>query len=81
MSQFEKFKARILQDKVPVNVMPEELQKFMLNYGFELKSKVGSHFTYKHHKIAYCVTIPMHKPIKFVYIKLVKKAIKDLEGI
>ena len=81
MSQFEKFKARIMSEKVPKDIMPEELQRFMLKYGFTLHTTRGSHFVYKHPRLVVNLTIPMHKPVKSVYIDLVQGKIKELEDI
>ena len=80
MSKFEKFKSRIMQGKIPRDITCKELQSFMIQYGFELNSKSGSHYTYKHEGLDYLITIPMHDHVKFVYIKDVRDAIQELEG-
>ena len=79
MSQFEKMKAKIMRDDSPRDITPAELQNFMIKYGFELTSKRGSHFSFKHSCLRHIVTIPMHSPIKRPYIKLVKEMIEEVE--
>ena len=80
MSQFEKFKAKILSKEVPKDITPNELQIFLRKYGFDLQSVRGSHYIYKHPDLKVNLTIPMHKPVKPVYIDLLKEKINELEG-
>jgi predicted RNA binding protein YcfA (HicA-like mRNA interferase family) len=80
MSQFEKFKARVTQARLPKDITATELQSFMEKYGFVLSHKSGSHFSYKHISLDYIITIPMHSPIKHSYIAIVKDAILKIEG-
>jgi len=79
MSQLEKQKAKIMRAESPKDITAIELQSFMSKYGFELSSKNGSHYSYKHEKLDTLVTIPMHSPIKRPYIVLVKQAIEKIE--
>ena len=78
MSQFEKFKARIMQVKPPKDIMPKELQKFMEKTGFILLGVTGSHFVYKHNKLRDNLSIPMAKPVKPIYIVKIREALIEL---
>jgi predicted RNA binding protein YcfA (HicA-like mRNA interferase family) len=81
MSQFEKFKARIMQARMPKDITAVELQSFMIKYGFVLAHKSGSHFSYSHPKLGRALPpIPMHSPIKPCYIEMIQQAIIEIEG-
>jgi predicted RNA binding protein YcfA (HicA-like mRNA interferase family) len=80
MSQFEKFLTRVMQERTPKDIMPEELQNFMLKYGFELRGKNGSHYVYTHKGLNRHLSIPMHSPVKPIYIDNLKSAIIELKG-
>jgi predicted RNA binding protein YcfA (HicA-like mRNA interferase family) len=81
MSQFEKFKARLMQKRMPKDITAVELQSFMTKYGFLLAHKSGSHFTYSHPKLERALPpIPMHSPIKPCYLEMIQQAINEIEG-
>ena len=56
----------------------EELQKILEYYGYALHRPSGgsSHFTFRK-RGADPITIPRHKPIKRVYIELVKNMVEE----
>lgn len=59
----------------------DELRKVLESYGYEMKHPAGgsSHCTFR--KIGRNpITIPMHEPIKTVYIRMVKKVIETEEN-
>ena len=73
LSKFEKLLQRIKQlDK---GLRFDEVKKVMLSYGYTLRFPHGgsSHATFRK---AGCdsITIPIHEPIKRIYILLVKEA-------
>ncbi len=59
----------------------EELQSVLESYGYEMKSprSGSSHYTFR--KKGYSsITIPKHKPIKKVYIELVREIVEKEEN-
>lgn len=58
----------------------EELQKVLESYGYEMRSpKSGSsHCTFRKEGCA-TITIPKHKPIKRVYVELVREIVEKEE--
>jgi predicted RNA binding protein YcfA (HicA-like mRNA interferase family) len=80
MSQHEKIKARIMAGRVPKDIMPTELQAFMTKADFELRDIRGDHYIYKHPELTYHLSIPMHKPVKPVYIKMIAEALEKIKG-
>ena len=71
MSQWEKLLYKL--KKLSPDMRFEELQKILESYGYEMQSprSGSSHFSFRKKGRA-VITIPKHKPIKKVYIKLVK---------
>ena len=63
----------------PSNVKFETLQKLLLYYGFtERKPRGGSsHYTYTLNH--YILTVPKHKPVNKIYVKLFLKMIDEVE--
>ena len=78
MSKFDKLLQRIKHlDK---GLRFDEVKKVLLSYGYALKFPHGgsSHATFR--KKGYnSITIPMHEPIKRIYILLVKEAIERID--
>ena len=79
MSQWDK-----LLDKVR-NLSPdlrfEELKKVLEYYGYEMSTPKGgsSHYTFR--KSGYSpITIPKHKPIKKIYIEMVREVVEREEA-
>ena len=80
MSQYEKTKKRILNTPTTSDITPIELQNFLKKAGFELKRVNGSHFIYKHSALNKIQVIPMHNPIKQVYIDKIREYLIEIEG-
>ena len=76
MSKWDKLLQRICL--LEADLQFDELRKVLESYGYEMKPPKGgsSHYTFR--KIG-CppITIPKHKPIKKVYIAMVKKIIES----
>ena len=79
MSKWDKLLSRICAlDK---GMRFDELRMVLESYGYEMKHPAGgsSHCTFR--KIGRNpITIPMHEPIKTVYIRMVKKVIETEEN-
>lgn len=68
MSQFEKLESKMRNN--PKGWVIEDLRKILKAYGFvEGVSGRGSHVTFSHPDLVDILTIPVHKPIKPVYVK------------
>lgn len=77
MSQWEKLLYKL--KKLSHDMRFEELQKILESYGYEMQSpQSGSNFSFRKKGRA-VITIPKHKPIKKVYIKLVKNIVESEE--
>ena len=77
MSQWEKLLYKL--KKLSHDMRFEELQKILESYGYEMQSpQSSSHFSFRKKGRA-VITIPKHKPIKKVYIKLVKNIVESEE--
>ncbi len=78
MSKWDKLIAKIRQMNSDVRF--EELQRILESYGYEMRSPRGgsSHFVFR--KEGYTpITIPKHKPIKRVYIEMVRQVVEEEE--
>lgn len=76
MSQFEKLLLRIyLLDK---NLRFDELKKVLEYYGYTMKGPASgsSHKTFRKQGKA-PITIPVHTPIKSVYVEMVKEIVES----
>lgn len=74
MSQWDKLLKRILYlDK---DMRFEELKKVLEYYGYECSQKSGgsSHYIFRKESCN-SITIPRHKPIKRVYVEMVKEIV------
>lgn len=75
MAQWEKLLKKICS--LSKEMRFEELKKVLENYGYEMKSPKGggSHRTFR--KVG-CnpITIPVHEPIKTVYVEMVKNVVE-----
>ena len=80
MSKWDKLLCRLYS--LSPDLRFEELQKILEAYGYTMTApKSGSsHYTYKK-KGRNIITIPKHKPIKRVYIDLVRETVEMEEGI
>ena len=79
MSQWDKLLARILS--LDRNLRIEELQKVLERYGYTMCRPTGgsSHCTFR--KAGRMpITIPLHEPIKTVYVQMVKEVIEMEES-
>jgi len=78
MSQWDKLIARILS--LEPDIRFEELSKILISYGYAMHTPRGgsSHYTFRK---AGCppITIPKHKPIKKVYVEMVREIIESEE--
>ena len=78
MSQWEKLLYKL--KKLSHDMRFEELQKILESYGYEMQSpQSGSSQCSFRKKGRAVITIPKHKPIKKVYIKLVKNIVESEE--
>ncbi|MBE6890426.1 MAG: type II toxin-antitoxin system HicA family toxin [Ruminococcaceae bacterium] len=79
MSKWEKLLSRI--KNLDKNMRFAELKKILESYGYEMRSPSGgsSHCTFRK-KGRNPITIPMHEPIKTVYILMVKEIIEMEEN-
>lgn len=79
MSQWDKLLDRMR--KLSPNLRFEELKKILESYGYEMHVPRGgsSHYTFR--KAGYPpITIPKHKPIKKVYIEMVREVVEREEA-
>ena len=78
MSKWEKLLARICS--LSKDLRFDELRRVLESYGYEMQSPQSgsSHFSFRKKGRA-VITIPKHKPIKKVYIKLVKNIVESEE--
>lgn len=79
MSQWDKLISRILS--LAPDIRFEELKKILVSYGYEMKSPNGgsSHYTFR--KVGCTpITIPRHKPIKKIYVEMVKEVVERESG-
>jgi len=79
VSKWEKLLSRI--KNLDKNMRFAELKKILESYGYEMRSPSGgsSHCTFRK-KGRNPITIPMHEPIKTVYILMVKEIIEMEEN-
>ena len=72
MSQWEKLLNKL--KNLSPDMRFEELQKILESYGYEMRQPNGgsSHCTFRKPGCA-PITIPMHEPIKKVYVMMVKE--------
>ncbi len=78
MSKWEKLLQKL--KKLSPDLRFTELQKILENYGYTLEApKSGSSHMSFRKKGKPVITIPKHKPIKKIYIKLVKDVIEREE--
>lgn len=75
MGRKEKLLAKMRRN--PKNIRPEELERMLLQLGFEKRQGSGSHVVYK--QGGYRITVPYRKPfLKPIYIKLALEIIGEL---
>ena len=75
MSKWEKLLGRLLT--LSADLRFAELEKILISYGYmkHAPRSGSSHYTFR--KAGFNpITIPMHEPIKRVYIKLVRDAVE-----
>jgi predicted RNA binding protein YcfA (HicA-like mRNA interferase family) len=75
VSQWDKLLSRILS--LSADVRFEELKKVMEAYGYTMTAPKGgsSHYTFRKPGCS-PVTIPKHKPIKKVYVEIVRQIVE-----
>ncbi len=59
----------------PKNVSFNTIEKLLKWYGYELVSTKGSHHKFK--KESKSIIVPLHKPIKEIYVKQILEFLKD----
>ena len=76
MSSWDKLLKRFLE--LDYDIRFEEIVKVMKEYGYEIKQPKGGSSHYSFVKSG-CnrIVIPRHKPIKKVYVKMIKKVIEE----
>lgn len=74
MSKWDKLLKKILA--LSQDIRFEELKKVLESYGYDVKTPAGgsSHYVFRKEGRS-SITIPKHKPVKKVYIKLVRDAV------
>ena len=79
MSKWDKLIARICN--LSKDLRFNELRKVLESYGYEMKRPAGgsSHCTFRKAG-RNPITIPMHEPIKTVYVEMVKAVIETEES-
>lgn len=65
----------------PAGVSFNEIEKLLELYGLELRSKKGSHYTFKREGVASLITVPNKNPINPIYVINIVKIIDSLAGI
>lgn len=75
MSRWDKLLERVLS--LSNNLRFEELQKILEYYGYQKKGPKGgsSHYTFRKPG-RQVITIPVHFPIKKVYVEMVKQVVE-----
>ena len=79
MSQWDKLLDRVR--RLSPDLRFEELKKILESYGYVMSAPKGgsSHYTFR--KEGYSpITIPKHKPIKKVYIEMVREVVEREEA-
>ena len=79
MSQWDKLLDRVR--RLSPDLRFEELKKILESYGYVMSAPKGgsSHYTFR--KAGYPpITIPKHKPIKKVYIEMVREVVEREEA-
>lgn len=76
MSKWDKLLARICD--LSRDLRFDELRKVLESYGYEMRQPSGgsSHCTFRKAGCA-PITIPMHEPIKKVYVMMVKEVVES----
>ena len=79
MSQWDKLSERLFM--LSPDLRFEELRRILESYGYIMTSprKGGSHFTFRKHGYS-PITIPKHKPIKKIYIEMVREVVEREEA-
>ena len=77
MSKYQKLLERIRNN--PANVRFEDLDRVLTGHGFIRRQprSGSSHYTYRKSNVPMILTIPIHRPIKEIYVKQVLRAIDE----
>ncbi len=79
MSQWDKLLDRVR--KLSPDLRFVELEKILESYGYEMKAPGSGSSHYIFRKKGYSpITIPKHKPIKKVYIEMVREVVEREEA-
>ncbi len=79
MSKKEKLLYQIQNNAKDVRI--EQIEKLLDYYGFIKRHNGGSHAVFIHERINRNIVIPVHKPIREIYIKKALEAIKYIESL
>lgn len=79
MSKWDKLLEKIIS--LDMNMRFEELQKVLEEYGYVMHAPKGgsSHYTFRKPGCK-PITIPKHKPIKRVYVEMVRDVVESEEN-
>ena len=79
MSQWDKLLDRVR--RLSPDLRFEELKKILESYGYVMSAPKGGSSHYAFRKTGYPpITIPKHKPIKKVYIEMVREVVEREEA-
>lgn len=58
----------------------EDIERVANNYGFTKRTTSGSHATFTHPDLVHIMTVPVHRPIKPIYVKKFLKLIDEVSN-
>ena len=78
MPKWDKLLAKIC--RMDSDVRFEELKRILESYGYEMRAPRGgsSHFVFRKEGHS-PITIPKHKPVKRVYVEMVRQVVEEEE--
>ena len=76
MPKLEKLLSKMQNN--PQNWKIEDIERVANHYGFKKRTTSGSHATFSHPDLVQILTVPVHRPIKAVYVKKLMKLINEV---